>query len=484
MRRIAHKVARSILDMDATELAAAIKRQEVSSLEATQAYISHVKEVNPLLNCLVEDRFQEAISEAKLADERMMQGNGEGQLFGVPISVKESFDIIGMRTTGGLPNREAEVKNHDASVVARLKSEGAIILGKTNTPVLCFCQETNNKLYGRTNNPWNMKRTAGGSSGGEGVIIAAGGAAVGIGSDIGGSIRYPAHFNGVIGFKSGNVQVSDKGSFPPINHPLQRRMLGIGALAKSVRDAQLMNEIVALNIPESKTIKLKEFEIVLPIRDLSYPVNSETHSILLRVKNKLTKQFLVNGMQPPYYTDTALLWQLIMSINGADEMAKIAFGGHRIKLVREYLKEKLFKKSELHDYFTWALIGAKIFKPNVAKQLQIEQTIKKGDEELSEFLKKKIIILPVYHSPAPTHGQVYSEIFSIQKTYLHYMPFVAYANVWGLPALTIPVGEDADGMPIAIQVISKVGNEDAIFQVGKIIESAFRGYKRKKFAYE
>src|SRR5699024_8066190 len=126
-----------------------------------------------------------------------------------------------------------------------LKKAGAIILGKTNTPSLCFCQETENKLYGRTNNPWDVTRTAGGSSGGEGALIAAGGAAAGIGSDIGGSIRFPSHFNGVVGFKPGKYQVSPNGHFPSENTPLQERMLGIGPMGKSVRDIALLYDVIA-----------------------------------------------------------------------------------------------------------------------------------------------------------------------------------------------------------------------------------------------
>lgn len=476
------KEVRSILDMDAIELGGAIKSQKISSLEATEAYISHLKAVNPTVNCLVEDRFVEAIAEAKQADEQLKRGTGKGRLFGVPISMKESFDVAGMKTTGGLPYRRNNVQLKDAFIVARLKAEGAIILGKTNTPVLCFCQETDNKLYGRTNNPWDLKRTAGGSSGGEGALIAAGGAAVGVGSDIGGSIRFPAHFNGVIGFKSGNAQVSDEGSFPIVDIPLQQRMLGIGALAKSVRDARLVNDIIANNVPKKKTFI--DFEVVMPTRNLSFPIDSETHSLLLRLKSHLKKNFSVHGDQPPLFTETALLWQLMMSINGAEKIAQIGFDAQTPKALTEYVKEKLFRSSELHNYFTWAIIGANLFKPNLEKTAQIEKSVKSGDEQLHEFFEKRLLILPVYHSGAPVHGQVYREIFSIRKTYLRYMPFVAYANVWGLPALIVPVGEDANGMPIAIQVISRVGNEDAIFQLGEVIEKQFRGYMRKKFAYE
>ncbi|MFK4997846.1 amidase family protein [Bacillus sp. N9] len=153
------------------------------------------------------------MNEAEAADLQVNAGNAKGKLFGVPISVKESFHVREMKTTSGLLHRKDMVMTEDAAIVQKLKDEGAIILAKTNTPSLCFCQESDNKLYGRTNNPWDVRKTAGGSSGGEAALIAVGGAAAGIGSDIGGSIRFPSHFNGVIGFKSGRNQVDVGGSF-------------------------------------------------------------------------------------------------------------------------------------------------------------------------------------------------------------------------------------------------------------------------------
>ncbi len=234
----------NILDMDATELAEHIKAWLITSIQAVETYISHLSLVQPMINCLTQERFNEARQEAKAIDERVQEGDIDGKLLGVPMSVKDNFHVKGMATTSGLTYRKNIIETEDADVIARLKQEGAVILGKTNTPSLCFCQETDNKLHGRTNNPWDLTRTAGGSSGGEGALIAAGGAAIGIGADIGGSIRFPSHFNGIVGFKSGNSQISSKGNFPAITYKEQERMLGIGAMAKSVRDAQLLHSIL------------------------------------------------------------------------------------------------------------------------------------------------------------------------------------------------------------------------------------------------
>lgn len=466
----------SVLDMDATTIAKKIRNKELSSLEVVNAYIEHIEKINPKLNCFVQDRFKEARKEAKEVDEKIKNGVIEGKLFGVPISIKDSFHVKGMKTTGGLIHRKNAVMNEDAEIVNRLKHEGAIILGKTNTPVLCFCQETDNKLYGRTNNPWDQSRTAGGSSGGEGSLIGAGGAAVGIGADIGGSIRFPSHFNGAIGFKSGNGQIPMEGTFPPVTNPLQQRMFGIGAIGKSVQDAELIHEILSQKHLESRN--LSEFQIVIPDNELYYPVNADTKQAIQIVKEILEDQFILIDEEPPHYREAALLWQLIMSIDGAKADLAIVFPNKKAHPFREFLKERLTRKSELHEYYTWAVFGANLFKPTEKKIKEIEEKLRAGDRDIQSYFQRRILILPVYHTAALPHGEVYWQLFSIRKTFLKYIPFVAYANTWGLPSLIVPVSEDQDGLPIGLQIISSVGNESAIFQLGKILEKSTRGYKR------
>lgn len=465
-----------ILEMDATLLAEKIRNRELSSLEAIETYIEHLQRINPALNCLVEDRFEQARNEAQEADRKLQAGNAAGRLFGVPISMKDSFDVNGMRTTVGLVHRRDAIQDTDAEVVARLKKEGAIILGKTNTPILCFYQETDSKLHGRCNNPWDVNRTTGGSSGGEGALIAAGGAAVGLGSDIGGSIRFPSHFNGVVGFRSGDSQISDQGSYPHVGIDLQDRMLGIGALAKSVRDTRLINEIIAFSPPEERP--LEDFTLVIPEKTLHYPIDQDTRLALEAVRSQMQEDFTVADEQPPYYQQATLLWQRIMGINGAHDYGRIAFSGRPVNPGREYLKEKLFKSSDLHAYFSWVLFTANMTKPSKKALLQTEQLLEEGDKRIADYLDRRLLILPVYHTPAPPHGQVIKELFSLTFSFRKYLPFVAYVNTWGLPALIVPVSQNQAGLPIGLQIISRVGNEDAIFKLGAILEENFRGYKR------
>ncbi|HHU60737.1 MAG TPA: amidase [Natronincola sp.] len=466
----------SLLNLSAIELAKRIRNREVTSYDVVYEHIKHITELDRTLNCIAEQRFEKALAEAKVADKQLKEGESVGKLHGVPISIKENFDVEGMYTTGGIPyKREARVDD-DAQIVHRLKNEGAIIIAKTNTAALLYYHETDNALYGRTSNPWDISRTCGGSSGGEGAMVAVGGSAVGVGSDFGGSIRIPAHYNGVIGFKSGNAQVSQYGSFPFLNHPLQARMVGIGALAKTVDDARMINEIIAKEVPQEMDVE--DFTIVVPLKSIKYPIDRKTDAVLRRVIYRLDEDFTILDEQPPRYTQSAELWQKIMCIDGAAEMAEAAFGFKPVNIKQEWIRSKFVKDHEVHKYLIWALVAAEMFKPSDKELNKIEQSLQKGDEELATYLEKKIIILPVYHRAATKHGETYSDIFSVTKTYKRYMPFLAYANTWGLPSLTIPIDDTREGLPVAVQVISKVGNEDAIFKVATILERSFRGYVR------
>lgn len=464
--------------MDAITIAKKIADGTISSEKIVHTYIEHIQHRENEINAIVEKRFDLALLEAKQVDEQRHQ-NGEqrGPLCGVPISVKESFDVKQMKTTGGLHHRKKYIPNHDAYVVKKLKEAGAIVLCKTNTPALCFCQETNNKLYGRTNNPWGVTRTAGGSSGGEGALLAIGGAAAGIGSDIGGSIRFPSHMNGVVGFKPGKFQVSSEGHFPADDIPLQRRMSSMGPMGKSVRDMKLIYNIIANNPATEQTLDNMIIQF-LP-DEQPYPISYKTRETLLAIRAFLRTSFQIEQQIPPYFTDSAVLWQEMMSVEGSKTVKELTFDG-KGNVITTYLKEMLTKRTDIHKYLSWALIGSTLFKPSRKRVQEINTIMNEGDQQLSDYFSNRLLIIPVYHTGALKHGKLYKEVFSIRKTFKKYMPYVAYANVWGLPSLTIPVSVDDNNMPIGVQIISTNGNEGAIFSLGKILEKQFRGYIRNE----
>jgi fatty acid amide hydrolase len=234
---------RTLTHHSATELAAMIARGEVSAVEAVEAHIARIEAVNPALNAVVVKRYEAALAEARAADERRARGEPLGPLHGVPITIKECLDLAGTPSTFGLPARARVLAEADDVYVARLRQAGAIILGKTNVAQVLLYIESDNPLYGRTNNPWNVARTPGGSSGGQAAIIAAGGSPLGLGTDIGGSIRVPATYCGIAGIKPTAGRTPDDGRYSV--HIGQRAVVSqVGALARSVDDVALALELL------------------------------------------------------------------------------------------------------------------------------------------------------------------------------------------------------------------------------------------------
>lgn len=229
----------------ARRMARAIRERTVSSEECVKAHIQRIETVNPKLNAIVELTAERALSEAREADKALARGEAKGPLHGVPMTVKDSIDTKGVRTTDGTRGYANRVAQGDASTVARMKAAGAILLGKTNLAEAAMAAETDNLVFGRTNNPYNLDRCAAGSSGGEGAIIAAGGSPIGLGSDAGGSIRLPAAFNGIAGLKPTLGQVPLSGHVPMEGVGMGLDVAAIGPMARYVEDLELVLPIIA-----------------------------------------------------------------------------------------------------------------------------------------------------------------------------------------------------------------------------------------------
>src|SRR5260221_14351964 len=208
---MATKRQEALTSLSAPELANMIACGDLSSVEAVEAHIERIERVNPGLNAVVVKRYDAARAEARQADERRANGEVLGPLHGVPITIKESLDLIDTPSTFGLQSRGRILARQNDLYLARMRKAGAIILGKTNVAQLLYYIESDNPVYGRTNNPWNLDRSPGGSSGGQAAIIAAGGSPMGLGTDIGGSIRVPATFCGIAGLKPTAGRTPDAG---------------------------------------------------------------------------------------------------------------------------------------------------------------------------------------------------------------------------------------------------------------------------------
>src|SRR5579883_1669231 len=235
---------RSLLHLSATEMASAIRAREFSCLELVDAHLQQIERLNPVLNAYVQLRADEAREDARQTDALLSSGMELGPLQGVPISLKSSLDVAGLRCEAGSKLRKNNIPAQDATLVARLKQAGAIVLGVTNTPECLMAWETDNLLYGRSNNPWDLNRTPGGSSGGESAAIAACMSAAGVGSDGGGSIRVPAHYTGICGLKPTPGRIPSTGHFPPGLGGFS--WIGVvGPMARTVRDLRLLFEVMA-----------------------------------------------------------------------------------------------------------------------------------------------------------------------------------------------------------------------------------------------
>src|SRR4051794_15320690 len=230
--------------LSAVEMARLTREKKISPVELADAHLAKIGKLNRQLNAFVEVQPECVRREAEHAHAAVMNGDTLGPLHGVPVSIKSSIEVAGMKCEAGTRLRQGVVATRDAPLVQRLRKAGAIILGMTNTPELLMAWETDNLLYGRTNNPWDLERTAGGSSGGESAAIAAGLSAGGVGSDGGGSIRVPAHFTGIVGLKPTPGRVPATGHFPPCGGPFALTGV-VGPMARTVDDVSLLLSVMA-----------------------------------------------------------------------------------------------------------------------------------------------------------------------------------------------------------------------------------------------
>src|SRR5437764_3918246 len=230
--------------LPAVQMAEQIRHRKISPVELVEAHLRKIKKLNPVLNAFVQVDAEGAFRQGREAEVAVRRGAKLGALHGVPVSIKSSIEVAGFRCEAGTKLRQGTVASQDAPLVSRLRATGAIVLGVTNTPELLMAWETDNLLYGRTNNPWDLTRTPGGSSGGEAAAIASGMSAGGIGSDGGGSIRVPAHFTGICGLKPTPGRIPATGHFPGSVGPFVQ--LGVvGPMARTVTDVRLIFEACA-----------------------------------------------------------------------------------------------------------------------------------------------------------------------------------------------------------------------------------------------
>jgi Asp-tRNA(Asn)/Glu-tRNA(Gln) amidotransferase A subunit family amidase len=467
--------ASDLVFLSATEMAAGIRERKFSSLELIETHIARIERINPSLNAFLRVDATSARERARAADEAIESNAPVGPLHGVPISIKSSIEVAGMPWEAGTKLRAGTQGENDAPLVERLRAAGAIVLGVTNTPELLMAWETDNLLYGRTNNPWDLSRTPGGSSGGESAAIAAGLSAAGVGSDGGGSIRVPAHFSGICGLKPTPGRIPASGHFPESLGPFA--LLGVvGPMARAVADLKLMFEAMqglddgdpsAAPIPirwpnhqEILTTRIGYFE-----DDGRTPVTSETRQAVRTAAEALRSAgFAVEPFRPEGLELARQVWWEF-------------FGKAGGMLLEPMLRSRQADVSPiLREFSGWVANEP----PHTADSL-LAAWMQRDSVRMEVFRQMReypILLCPVASIPAYKHGERSWPVDGQTVKYLDAWSYCEWFNLLGNPAAVVPVGRSREGLPIGVQLAGRPWEEELVLSVAEVLEKKCGGWQR------
>jgi fatty acid amide hydrolase 2 len=469
-----------LLQASATELAARIRSGERTSREVVDAHIARIEAINPVINAVVAERFAEARAEADAADARVRAGDRDlPPLHGVPFTVKECFALTGMPNTSGLVARKAYRPARDATVVTRLRKAGAIPLGVTNTSELCMWMETYNRVYGRTKNPYDPRRIVGGSSGGEGAIVGAGGSPFGVGSDVGGSIRMPAFFNGVFGHKPTGGLVPGTGQHPMVP-PGAANMLATGPIARKAEDLAPLLRIMAgpdgedggcraMAIGDPATVDLGSLRVIdVPDNGLVRP-SAELRAAQERVVERLrARGARVVQRTFPHLRESIQIWGAALDALGGPSFAEML--GEGVPVRGRHTFPRWFLRRSPH---TLPALGLLLLEripelmPNEGKRLaEAARTLR---AEVEDALGDDgVLLYPSYPRTAPRHRAPLFPPIGFAYT--------AILNVLELPVTQVPLGLDRRGVPLGVQVAARHANDHMTIAVAMDLEKAMGGW--------
>jgi amidase len=439
----------------AHELAEAIRRREVSSRELVEHYLARVDRLNPPLNAVVTLDADAARRAADAADAALARGDVIGPLHGVPMTVKDCYETAGMRTTCGVEDWD-RVPERDAEAVRRLRDAGAVIFGKTNTPVLTADWQTYNPIFGTTNNPWDTARTSGGSSGGSAAALAAGLTALELGSDIAGSIRVPSNWCGTCGHKPSWGVVPQRGHLPSPPGALADRDLNVvGPMARDVDDLELALDILAgpvghqakgwrLELPAARAKALPELRLATWLDDPAYPVEDDVRSVL--------------------------------------ESAVTAARNAGARIVDAHPPVTLPELVGLHIELLYPLMepSSEVLHRNWLSANEKREQVR---ERMAEFFREvDALLMPVAVVPAIPHDHKAPlagreiRIGDRSHSYLDMFGWVGLATVAYLPATVVPVGRTSAGLPVGIQIVGPYLEDRTTLAVARCIEELLGGF--------
>ena len=453
--------------LPAVVMAQQIREKKISAVELVNAHLAKIDRLNPKLNAFVHVDPERVGRESHDADAALNGGKPLGPLHGVPISIKSSLDVAGLRCEAGTRLRAGHIATQDAPLVVRLRNAGAIVLGVTNTPELLMAWETDNVLYGRTNSPWDLERTPGGSSGGEAAAIAAGMSPGGVGSDGGGSIRVPAHFSGICGLKPTPGRIPATGHFPASGGPFA--LIGVvGPMARTVADVKVMFEVmqgpddgdtcaapVRVRWPsddEVRKLRIGYFE-----DDGRTPVSPEIRTAVRTAAEALRGAgFQVEPFRPDGLEEIRVLWKKFFVAAGG-MLIRPMFQGREHDLspmLKEFLEWSRAEPPLTGESLLEAWIGRDTLRVNFLAQTQ----------------RYPILLCPAAAIPAFRHGERSWTVEGKTVNYLDAWSYTEWFNLLGNPTVVVPVSHSTEGLPIGVQIVGRPWEEEQVLAVAEVME--------------
>jgi Asp-tRNA(Asn)/Glu-tRNA(Gln) amidotransferase A subunit family amidase len=454
--------------LPAVELLAMLRRKQISPLELANEHIQQIERLNPDLRALVDFDAERVREQARALENST---GARGPLFGLPMSIKSSIATAGHRCEIGSLLHRGNIPHENATVVDRVRQAGALILGTTNCPEFLMAYETDNRLYGRTANPWDKERTAGGSSGGESAAIAAGLSAAGLGSDSGGSVREPAHFTGICSLKPTPGRIPGRGHLPACDGPFA--ILGaIGPMARTIRDLTMLFITLSghdgldpvsppVGLRNESLDDLKRVPIAFFVDD--GPVTPETRQAVRDAARTLEGQgFNVRPFKPGALEEARKLWWKFFVRGGAMLLDPLVRGRH-VELSPTFLDFLSIAHRE-PPLSAEELLSAWMDCDHVRRRL------------LAEMENFPILLCPVCAIPAFRHGERAWDVDGQRLEYLDAMRYTQWFNLLGAPAAVVPVGRSPEGLPIGVQIVGRPFEDERVLGIAAAVEAEF-GYK-------
>jgi len=444
------------------------RRKEISPVEVLRAHLERAQSLQPTLNAFVHLDAESALARARTAEAAIQRGEPLQALTGIPLTVKSCIDVAGWPCPAGSLLRKEYVPASDATLVARLESAGAILLGNTNTPEFLMAYETDNRVTGRTSNPWDPSKSAGGSSGGEAAAIASGCSMGGVGSDGGGSVRAPAHFCGICGLKPTPGRIPATGHFPPGAGAFS--WIGVvGPMARTVADVRALFEVMAgpdagdamsapvplrrihaeelrglrIGILESKALGNATPETQAAVRRAGQLLGEQGFQV-----EPITLQGLDRALELWWFFFGPVIGELIRhSAKGQEELLS--------PMLREYLAITAAEPAVTLESFMTACTNRDLVRAEIIRQMK----------------EVPILLSPVSSAPAFAHGAGNYRAGDAHN-YRDTMRYCQWLNLTGFPGLSLPLGKSPEGLPINIQLIARPHEEELLLAVAESLEQA------------